>query len=139
MALDSIPMFAVLKSKMNWHQQRQTLLAQNVANADTPGYKGRDLVAFKVEQATSRGGQVLPPIGMTRTSAAHIDGPTMADARSNFGSKDGGGWEITPEGNGVVLEEEMIKVTGNAYDYQVASTLYSRSLGILKTAIRGRS
>ncbi|MCP4933409.1 MAG: flagellar basal body rod protein FlgB [bacterium] len=138
MALDSIPMFAVLKSKMNWHQQRQTLLAQNVANADTPGYKGHDLATFKVEQASSRG-QVLPPVGMVRTSAAHIQGSVMADARSNFGSNNGGGWEITPEGNGVVLEEQMIKVTGNAYDYQVASTLYSRSLGILKTAIRGRS
>ncbi len=137
MTLDSIPIFAVLKSKMNWHQQRQTLLAQNVANADTPGYKGRDLAAFKVEQATSRG-QVLPPIGMARTSAAHIQGSVMDDARSNFGSENGGGWEITPEGNGVVLEEQMIKVTGNAGDYQVASLLYSRSLGILKSALRGR-
>ncbi len=138
MALDSIPMFAVLKSKMNWHEQRQTLLAQNVANADTPGYKGHDLAAFKVEQASGRG-QVLPPIGMARTSSAHIQGTVMADARSNFGGENGGGWEITPEGNGVVLEEQMIKVTGNAGDYQVASLLYSRSLGILKTAIRGRS
>ena len=63
----------------------------------------------------------------------------MVDARSNFGGDNGGGWEITPEGNGVVLEEQMIKVTGNAGDYQVASLLYSRSLSILKTAIRGRS
>ena len=63
----------------------------------------------------------------------------MADARSNFGGESSPGWEITPEGNGVVLEEQMIKVTANAFDYQVASTLYSRSLGILKTAIRGRS
>ena len=138
MALDQIPLFAALKSKMNWHQDRQSLLAQNVANADTPNYKGRDLAPFKVEQAIKTG-QVLSPIGVSRTSAAHIQGNLMADARSNFGSKNGGGWEITPEGNGVVLEEQMMKVSGNAHDYQVASTLYTRSLGILKTAIRGRS
>ncbi len=138
MALDQMPLFAALKSKMNWHQERQTLLAQNVANADTPNYKGRDLAPFKVEQAV-RGGQVLPPIGVARTSAGHIEGNLMADARSNFGSKNGGGWEITPEGNGVVLEEQMMKVSSNAGDYQLASTLYTRSLGILKTAIRGRS
>jgi len=138
MALDQIPLFAALKSKMNWHQDRQTLLAQNVANADTPNYRGRDLAPFKVEQAF-KAGQVLPPIGVARTSVGHIEGNLMADARSNFGSKNGGGWEITPEGNGVVLEEQMMKVSGNAHDFQVASTLYTRSLGILKTAIRGRS
>lgn len=137
MTLDSIPLFAVLKSKMSWHQTRQSLLAENVANADTPGYKGRDLAAFKVEQATSRG-QVLAPIGMARTSENHIQGAVMADARSNFGGDNGPGWEITPEGNGVILEEQMMKVTGNAGDYQVASLLYKRSLGILKTALRGR-
>lgn len=137
MALDSIPLFAVLKNKMNWHQTRQNLLAQNVANADTPDYKGRDLAPFKVEQAVHTG-QVLPPVGVARTSAAHIQGKVIADARSGFGQKEGGGWEITPEGNGVVLEEQMMKVTSNAFDYQVASTLYTRSLGILKTAIRGR-
>ena len=137
MALDSIPLLSVLKSKMSWHQNRQSLLAQNVANADTPGYKGRDLAPFKVEQA-GRSGQVLPPIGMAKTSASHIQGTVMADARSNFGGENGGGWEITPEGNGVVLEEQMIKVTGNASDFQVASLLYTRSLGLLKTALRGR-
>ncbi len=138
MSLDSIPLFAVLKSKMNWHQQRQNLLAENVANADTPGYTGRDLAPFRVEDV-AKGAQVLPPVGMTRTSAAHIQGTVMADARSNFGGENGPGWEITPEGNGVILEEQMMKVSGNAYDYQVASTLYSRSLGILKTALRGRA
>ena len=137
MSLDSMPLFAVLKNKMNWHQARQTLLAENVANADTPGFKGRDLAPFKVEQA-SRKGQVMPPIGMARTSAQHIQGQLMADARSNFGGETRPSWEITPEGNGVVLEEQMMKVTGNAFEYQVASALYTRSLGILKTAIRGR-
>ncbi len=137
MALDSIRLFSVLKSKMNWHQSRQKLLAENVANADTPGYKGHDLAPFRVEQA-ARAGQVLPPVGVSRTSAAHIRGTVMADARSNFGGERGGGWEITPEGNGIVLEEQMMKVTGNAGDFQVASMLYSRSLGILKTALRGK-
>jgi len=138
MALDKIPLFAVLKSKMNWHQTRQTLLAQNVANADTPNYKGRDLAPFRVEQALQGGGG-LSPLAVSRTSARHIEGHLMSEADSGFAARAEGGWEITPEGNGVVLEEQMMKVTTNAYDYQVASTLYARSLGLLKTAIRGRS
>ena len=136
MALDSIPLFSVLKNKMNYHQSRQVLLAENVANADTPGYKGRDLVPFKAEPAVAS--QILSPVGVARTNAGHIEGKLMADARSNWGSDNGPGWEITPEGNGVVLEEQMMKVSGNAHEYQVASTLYTRSLGLLKTAIRGK-
>jgi flagellar basal-body rod protein FlgB len=137
MALDSIPLFAVLKSKMNWHQQRQTLLAQNVAHADTPGFKARDFAPFKVEEIARRG-QALTPVGVSRTSSAHIQGTAMAETRTDWNDDGGVGQEITPDGNGVILEEEMIKVSGNAYDYQVASMLYTRSLGILKTALRGR-
>lgn len=136
MALDSIPLFAALKSKMNWHQARQNLLAENVANADTPGFEGRDLVPFKVD--APRSGELLSPVGVARTNIEHIRGTILAEARANFGSDDGPGWEVTPVGNGVTLEEQMMKVTGNAYDYQVASALYSRSLGILKTALRGK-
>ena len=42
----NIPLFSALTEKMKWHQVRQGLLAENVANAETPGYKGRDLAAF---------------------------------------------------------------------------------------------
>ena len=48
MAIESIPLLAVLKDKMNWHQARQTLLAENVANADTPNFEGRDLAPYKL-------------------------------------------------------------------------------------------
>ena len=44
-------------------------------------------------------------------------------------------FEITPEGNGVTLEDEMMKVTSNQMDYQAVTTLYSRSLRLLKTAL----
>jgi flagellar basal-body rod protein FlgB len=136
MTLDTIPLFAVLKDKMSWHETRQTLLAENVANADTPDYRGRDLAPFTV--APAKRGELLPPVGVARTNVAHIRGAILADARANFGNEDGPDWEITPEGNGVTLEEQMMKVGANAYDYQVATTLYTRSLGLLKTALRGR-
>lgn len=134
---DTMPLLAALKDKMSWHQTRHVLLAENVANADTPDYEGRDLVPFTVD-ARSRV-EVMPPVGVARTNVSHIRGTILADARANFGRNDGPGWEITPEGNGVTLEEQMMKVTGNAGDYQVASTLYSRSLGLIKTALRGKA
>jgi flagellar basal-body rod protein FlgB len=133
MALDNLPLFAALKGKMQWHQARQTVLAQNVANADTPGYEGQDLTPFKVEANTKV--SLYTPVGMSRTNANHIQGTINPDSGSEFGIQSKSGWEVTPEGNGVVLEEQMMKVTENAFEYQVASTLYSRSLGILKTAL----
>jgi flagellar basal-body rod protein FlgB len=137
MTFDTIPLISVLKDKMSWHETRQTLLAENVANADTPNYQGRDLVPFSIEE--TRRGEVLPPVGVARTNVAHIRGTILSEARANFGNDDGPGWEVTPEGNGVTLEEQMMKVGSNAFDYQVATTLYSRSLGLIKTALRGRS
>jgi flagellar basal-body rod protein FlgB len=44
-------------------------------------------------------------------------------------------FEITPEGNGVTLEDEMMKVTGNQMDYQAVTALYTRSIKIIKTAL----
>jgi flagellar basal-body rod protein FlgB len=45
------------------------------------------------------------------------------------------GYEVTPDGNGVVLEEQMMKLSQNQMDYQVATSLYQRSIAILKTAV----
>ncbi|MEH0069574.1 flagellar basal body protein [Pannonibacter sp. Pt2-lr] len=50
MSLTDLPMFRAIKSKMQWHQARQGVLAENVANADTPGYRARELKAFKVDE-----------------------------------------------------------------------------------------
>ena len=46
-----------------------------------------------------------------------------------------GGYETRPSGNAVNLEDEMMKVAANQMDYQMATTLYSRGLGLIKTAL----
>ena len=50
MGIAGLPLFAALTEKMRWHQARQGLLAENVANAETPGFRGRDLKAFNFEE-----------------------------------------------------------------------------------------
>ena len=131
MSFGDIPVLAMLKSKMKWHQARQKILAQNVANANTPGYMAQDLKPMEAGPS----GRVHSPFAITlaRTSAAHISAPGDADAR--FEAKSQKGWEVTPSGNGVVLEEQMVKVTENQMDFQTASMLYARSLALLRTAI----
>ncbi len=131
MSMGSIPLFTALAEKMKWHQTRQTLLAENVANAETPGYRGRDLSSFSFAEhmqnvSTAR-------IQTTATAAGHIT--AEASSTNGFGSQAINSFEITPEGNGVTLEDEMMKVTTNQMDYQTVTTLYSRSMRLLRTAL----
>lgn len=135
MALSDLSFIGFLKNKMQWHQSRQRVLAENVANADTPGYRAVDLKPMRFEKHLS--GPSTAAVATSQTHAAHFSGALPAE-RPGFSTAQSDGWEITPEGNAVVLEEQMIKVSGNQFDYQLASTLYSRSLGLLKTAL-GRS
>lgn len=135
MGVSNIPLFTALTEKMKWHQARQGLLAENVANAETPGYRGSDLKAFGFEEhmrdlSTSR-------IAAVRTDAAHI--AIMGSDADGFGGRQINSFEITPEGNGVTLEDEMMKVTANQIDYQTVTSLYTKSLQIIRTALGRRS
>lgn len=134
MGFGQLSLFAALSEKMKWHQARQSLLAQNVANAETPGYRGKDLKAFGFEEhmrnlSTAR-------IATAATNPRHIS--VSGGNADGFDARQLNSFEITPEGNGVTLEDEMMKVTGNQMDYQAVTTLYTRSVRILKTAL-GRS
>ena len=132
-AISDLKMFSMLRSKMHWHQTRQRVLAENVANADTAGYRARDLADFKFEKtlkATQAGG-----LETRMTNKGHLKGHSILH-KDNLGSKRVDSFEITPEGNGVVLEEQMMKITANQMDYQTITQLYSKGLGMIRTAVR---
>lgn len=127
------PLFAMLKNKMAWHQTRQKLLAQNVANADTPGYKPHDLKEPDFQKSLKM--QTSMRITTHRTHANHLSGDPITEDAKGFKQFEKKGWEATPSGNSVVLEQEMMKVTQNQMDYQAATTLYSRALQLIKVSI----
>lgn len=131
--MEDLKFLGFLKSKMHWHQARQKVLAQNVANADTPDYRAKELKPMSFGERLAMAS--LDGVSQAQTHKAHIRGPDLVATPSGVGRQQQDGWEITPEGNGVVLEEEMMKVSGNQFDFQLASSLYSRSLGLLRTAI----
>ena len=134
MALTNLPMFQALREKMQWHQQRQSVLAENVANADTPGYRSQDLKPFTFSGLVSAerdSGSIKPVV----TQAGHITSSGIAGSH-NVKTLQAGSFERTPNGNSVVLEEQMMKIAENQMDYQTATSLYTRSLGLLKTALK---
>jgi flagellar basal-body rod protein FlgB len=131
MGIGELPVFAALKQKMNWHQTRQGLLAENVANAETPGYRGRDLKAFDFADHVNQFSTAQ--ISTVSTNSKHV---SIGMSNTNgFSPNSMNNFEITPEGNGVTLEDEMMKVASNQMDYQAATTLYTRSMRLIKTAI----
>jgi len=133
MAISDLPIFSMLRTRMNWHQERQRLLAENIANADTPGYRPRDLTPLdfgrQVQQASGQ-------LQLALTAPGHL--ATTGRAGSSFATDRSGKYDVKPTGNAVNLEDEMMKVAANQMDHQAAISLYARSMGLLKTAIGKR-
>ena len=124
-------LLTALTEKMKWHQARQSLLAENVANSETPGYRGRDLQAFGFDEHMRNLSTATMATAVTQPG--HIS--AMGTDADGFGARASSGFEITPEGNNVSLEDEMMKVTANQMDYQTITSLYTRSLKLIKTAL----
>jgi flagellar basal-body rod protein FlgB len=129
MPISDLSIFSMLRTKMHWHQERERVLAENVANADTPRFKPSDLAAPSFDARTS----AVASLAMMRTDPAHLAGSDLA--ASPFRIEPGHEFEVVPSGNGVNLEDEMMKVASNQMEYQAATALYTRSLGLIKTAI----
>lgn len=141
MAITDLPLFSMLKTRMHWLEQRQKLLAENVANSNTPNYRGRDLkqLDFKSTLEASLGsasigstGNIPASMGMSTTQPGHLRG---GSGTRGFDVNSSGGFETTPSQNSVVLEDEMMKVAQTQLDHQTAISLYQRGVGMIKTAL----
>jgi len=127
-AVSDLPLVSMLKTRMHWHQSRQKVLAENVSNADTPGFKPRDMKAPDFRPGgTVAGGS----IGIERTAAGHLGGTDGRRAEEEGPARR---FETTPSGNAVNLEDEMMKVSQNQADFQLATSLYQKSLQMLRLA-----
>ena len=130
MDVGGLGLFGQLKGKMHWHNSRQNVLAENVANADTPKFRGKDFRPYKADSLFDK---QLAMKAVT-TDGKHME--LMGTFTSGHRAGKSKSYETTPYGNSVTAEQEMLKVTQNQMDYQVASTVYQRNLGILKLAVR---
>jgi len=132
MAINDLPTLSILRTKMQWHQERQRVLSENVSNSNTPNFKPRDLVEPQFEAGSGKVGGGGMTLAMAKTSTSHI---TTDGAGPNFEQNGRTGFLTRPAGNAVSLEDEMLKVSNNQMDYAAVTSLYSKSLHLLKTAI----
>ena len=133
MDLNGVPLFSLLTNRMSWLSTRQSVLAQNVANADTPNYVARDIkpVDFDSMISDQKG------TGMTVTNARHID--IHAQRGNDFEEEDAEGEGGTPGGNVVSVEQEMIKLSDTQIQYQTATNLYQKAVNMFRTALGSHS
>lgn len=131
MSINDLPVLSALRTKMQWHQERQRVLSENVSNSDTPNFRPRELVEPKFDKTGAPAGS-MGSLAMTVTSASHM---TPLGAASSFDQNKNAGFETRPAGNAVNLEEEMTKSANNQMDYAAVTSLYAKSLHLLKTAI----
>ena len=130
MPISDIPILSMLRTRMQWHQERQQVLAENVANADTPNYRARDLAPPNFEQRAADGfarrWRAPSPVISAAPAAAARRSPTDNDPH----------YEVRPRGNAVSHEDEMLKLAGNQMDYDAVTSIYTHSLGLIKTGDR---
>ena len=136
MAINDLPVLSALRTKMQWHQERQRVLAENISNSDTPNFRPRDLVEPKFDRNGAAPAATGGSLAMMRTSASHI--APASGGGDSFAADRKPDFRTRPAGNAVNLEDQMLKVSANQMDYAAATSLYSRSLGLLKTAIGKR-
>jgi len=131
MDINRLKLFASLGERMRWLNERQRVLAENVANANTPGYKARDVAepdfAKLLAGTSSR-------LALATTAQGHLAGGAGADGKHGSRVRERPA-DVTASGNTVMLEEEMMKVSQTASEYELTSGLYAKHLGMLRLAI----
>lgn len=118
-----IGLFDLAERRLAWADQRQAVLAQNIANANTPGYKPHDLKSFS---ATLNSTTTL-----ARTQPNHLSGTTGTGAdevvdRTHLQS---------PDGNAVALDEQLVKVADTQTTHELVTTIYRTYINMFNTAL----
>jgi flagellar basal-body rod protein FlgB len=124
-----IGLFDVAEKRLVWNAQRQSVLAANIANANTPAYQARDVEAF----ATVLAGQGA--IQPARTQPGHLAGSVPSGLASltknppNMRALDG---------NSVTLDQQLTKVADTETTQTLVTTVWKKYMGMFSMAL-GRS
>jgi flagellar basal-body rod protein FlgB len=133
MDLADIPLFSMLRSRLGYLSERQKLIAENVANSNTSGYAPKDLKPFSFQAQVQAASTVTPAV----TEPGHmLPARVRSGVGANFKSVKTRDSETTLDGNSVVLEEQMMKMSDARMNYDAAVGFYQKSLDLLRLATR---
>ncbi len=123
-------LFSAVKKRLDWLTQRQEVIAQNVANADTPEYRARDLRPFEFRELIRRESAQL---NLDITSSDDIGGQRrrIVDFNSEETRRP---FETNPDDNSVILEEQLGKMGEVQINHKATVQLYRKHLELLRIA-----
>ncbi len=116
-----IGLFRLAEQRLAWVDQRQRLLAQNVANANTPNYQARDMAPFEAALAAP---------GLVQTSRLHLAGTAGVSEQSRVQAR-----ARSPNGNAVSIEDQLGRVADTAGVHELVVNLHHRYQTMFRTAL----
>ena len=134
MSTQNIALFKALGAKMDYLSMRQRVVAQNIANADTPGYRPQDLKPVNFGTVLKKvTGEKTGSINMASTNPGHMPAPDQVAKGKAAKAKDM--YEVAPVGNAVIMEEQLINSNQTAMDYSLMTNLYQKNVQMIKKAM----
>lgn len=129
--LSQIGVFVLASAKLAHASHRNAVIAGNIANADTPGFRARDVAPFDFER-------------LVRDAGAASD--AKATRPGHAGQQTVAGWpaakavqapstDESPNANTVSIEEQMAQAAETRNTFELAATLYAENLALLRTAL----
>ena len=127
----SVGLFDLADKRLQWLGAREGVLAENVANADTPGWKSRDLKPFAqvLAQSMSGGGLNLASVP-AQTNPMHLTGTVAGDVGAQK-LRD----EQAPDGNAVSIDRELEKIAQTDSDHEAVTTIYHKYIAMFKESL----
>ncbi|MFK7840432.1 MAG: flagellar basal body rod protein FlgB [Bdellovibrionales bacterium] len=136
MTTENLALFKAIGAKMDFLNQRQRVIAQNVSNADTPNYRPQDIQETdftKVLKHITQSKDGAPSVFLETTNAGHM--PTPNDTNVEDPRKQKETYEVAPVGNSVIMEEQLLKAGRTVMDYNMMTNLLQKQTGMIRTAL----
>lgn len=128
--LGSMLVFALASARLAHASQRNTVIARNIAQSDTPGFKAQDVAGFDFARIATAAGAAEPKA----TRPGHAVGQ-LPPGRPEFEVREAPATDESPDGNTVSLEQQMVQAAETRGQFELAATLYAKHLSLLRTAI----
>ncbi len=126
-----LSLFEVFAKRLDWLSQRQNIIAQNIAQSDTPNYVPRDLDPQSFVQELRNTNVSLRA---AKTEGNHIPG-TLENGKGTPARESRKLYESAPSGNAVVLEEQLMKMAQTQMDHATVTNLYNKYMGMFRMAL----
>ena len=125
---ENTDLVGILSEQMNYLANKDVVISQNIANADTPKYTPIDIEHTRQGQDNNR-------VDLFVTNEAHISTNEIAKPYKTVSAEVK---EIKSNGNGVTIEDELAKKSKNAMEMQKIANLYAKSKGMMKFVLTGQ-